>query len=90
MDSIWKQPLECADKQTVALPVGAKVLCVQMQNDRPCLWFITPQTKEPVTEERTFAILVTGHEHPEIGGRYIGTFQLRGGLLVFHVFEVFN
>ena len=88
MEAIWKQSLECADRQTVELPIGAKVLCVQTQQEKPCLWFITPQTESPIVEERTFAIRGTGHRHPQIDGRYIGTFQLQAGSLVFHVFEV--
>ena len=87
MEAIWKIKLECTDRQIINLPAGAKVLCVQEQGDIPHLWFITPQTKDPAIEERTFTIYGTGHEHPEIEGRYIGTFQLRGGMLVFHVFE---
>jgi len=36
---------------------------------------------------RTFAIYGTGHKHEHVEGTYIGTFQLDGGSLVFHVFE---
>ena len=87
MEAIWKQPLECADHQVVSLPVGAKVLCVQAQSEQPCLWFVTPEVDNPKTELRTFAIHGTGHPCVTVNGIYIGTFQLQGGSLVFHVFE---
>ena len=88
MQAIWKFPMQCADKQILALPKGAKVLCVQTQNDTPYMWVVNPSVGVAATEERTFAIYGTGHQHESIGGEYVGTFQLRSGLLVFHVFEV--
>ena len=88
MQAIWKFTMQCADKQVVALPKGAKVLCVQTQNESPCLWVVNPAVEVATTEDRTFAIYGTGHQHESIGGVYVGTFQLQGGLLVFHVFEV--
>jgi len=87
MQAIWKFPLQCANKNTIALPKGAKVLCVQTQRDVPCVWALVPDTNAEVVQERTFAIYGTGHEHESIGGEYVGTFQLQGGALVFHVFE---
>ncbi len=87
MQSIWKQVLEATNEQTVQLPKGAKILCVQAQRETPCIWFRTRDTKSKETESRTFAIYGTDHEHHAITGEYIGTFQLQGGALVFHVFE---
>ena len=87
MEAIWKQPLEVANKQTILMPIGAKILCVQTQHEKPCIWFVTPETKDPALEMRVFIMYGTGHESPQIDGRYIGTFQLRNGVLVFHVFE---
>lgn len=87
MEAIWKVQLQCADKQWVSLPQGAKVLCVETQRDEPCMWFITPKVEAPVMELRPFAIYGTGHQHESIDGEYVGTFQLQGGVLVFHVFE---
>lgn len=87
MESIWKQELNVTDNQTVSLPVGAKVLCIQEQLGNPCIWFITPSIDNPKKEDRTFSIIGTGHPQEFIHGQYIGTFQLRNGTLVFHVFE---
>lgn len=88
MQAIWKFPLQCADKNVVEMPRGSQVLCVQNQNEVPCLWALVPDvTPECVTVARTFTIYGTGHQHELISGGYVGTFQLRGGSLVFHVFE---
>jgi hypothetical protein len=86
MQAVWKFPLTCADKGIIAMPKGAKVLCVQAQLDEPQIWAVCDIGAEK--EDRTFAIYGTGHVHESIGGEYVGTFQLRGGSLVFHVFEV--
>ena len=86
MQVIWKQKLECAEKQTVELPKGAKVLCVQAQNDEPCIWFLVSDPGNGM-ETRTFAIHGTGHQRDVISGQYVGTFQLHAGTLVFHLFE---
>lgn len=88
MQVIWKAQLQCTDKQTIDLPKGAEVLCVQTQNELPCIWFLVSDVDSIHKEPRTFYIYGTGHKHEAIGdGLYIGTFQLQGGKLVFHVFE---
>lgn len=88
MQAIWKFPMKCTDKQVIAFPKGAKVLCVQSQNETPCIWAVCATADGAATEDRTFAIYGTGHQHESISGVYVGTFQLQGGALVFHVFEV--
>lgn len=86
--SIYKYELRVDDEQIVQLPRGAQVLCVQTQRERPCLWCLV-DVDAPI-EPRTFRIYGTGHpfDRDPLDTRYIGTFQLRGGQLVFHVFEV--
>ena len=76
------------DYITILLPTGAHVLHVAEQNGQPHLWALVDPNAEP--EERTFRIAGTGHKitaHPELFD-YVGTFQMLGGSLVFHVFEV--
>ena len=85
MEAIWKFPLSIGDSETISMPTGAKVLCVQVRGATPCIWAIV-DTKAR-TEERTFATYRTGHEHIAIAGNFIGTYRLYGGGLVFHVFE---
>lgn len=85
MKSIWKVNLAVADQQLVHLPEGAEVLSVQVQGGVPTVWFKCDTEREPVG--RTFFMYGTGHQLPEEPGRFIGTFQLHGGALVFHLFE---
>ena len=84
MKTIWKCTLAPDSRQTVTLPRGAELLTVQVQFDLVQLWAVV-DSSQPV-ETRYIHIVGTGHP---IGfaGKYIGTFQLDGGALVFHVFE---
>jgi len=86
MQTIWKFPLQIQDRTLIRIPEGAKILCVQIQNEAPCLWALVRQTDGP-KQSRVFRIYAKGHQHEKISGTYIGTFQLDGGALVFHVFE---
>jgi hypothetical protein len=72
------------------MPQDAKILCVQTQNDMPCIWAIVNEEAEP-RENRLFHIYGTGHEIKNLENKkYVGTYQLQGGVLVFHVFEIIN
>jgi len=88
MKAVWKFPLQAIDGQTVEMPEGAKILCVQVQNGVPCMWAVCDPAVTVRKEKRYFAVVGTGHPHDVIPKDYIGTFQLEGGGLVFHVFEV--
>lgn len=85
---IWKWQIEVTDRQTVMMPVGAKLLDVQMQGGECCVWALCDENapKEP----RHIAIYGTGNPMPDEPGEYVATFQMRGGALVFHAFEVGN
>lgn len=85
MNSIWKYPLRVVDEQTLDVPEGAEVLTVQVQNGTPCLWARVDPTA-PKTP-RKIITHGTGHLVPETTGRYIATYQIEGGALVFHVFD---
>lgn len=84
---IWKWPLQVTDLQQVQMPRGAQVLSVQMQGGAPQLWALVDE-KAPA-EPRTFATYGTGNPMPEVAdyGQFVGTYQMHGGSLVFHVFE---
>jgi hypothetical protein len=87
--TIWKYGFDIVDKFLLDLPIGARVLTAQIQNDVPCLWvLVNPNTaKEP----RTFYVIGTGHELPvDIALTYISTFQQYGGALVWHLFEAIH
>ena len=86
--AIWKYPLAILDEQIVMMPHGSQILCVQAQGSTPCLWAMVAPG-EPATQQRFIRIFGTGHpiDDKMVGEIYIGTFQLSGGALVFHVFE---
>ena len=83
--SIWKFPLY-SHVVSVMMPVGAKILCVDVQEDQPQLWALVTQGSN--TENREIRIYGTGFALPEEPSTYIGTYQQMGGQLVWHVFEV--
>jgi hypothetical protein len=90
MKTIYKYPLEVTDKVVITMPLGAEILCVQMQGITPCLWALVDYNtaKADITEERIIRIAGTGHGITEVIISYIGTVQLYKGNLIFHVFEV--
>lgn len=93
MTTIWKFPITTTGVQDVMMPKGAKILCIQTQNEEPCLWAEVESGSCVKSEEpRRITIHGTGHiiaDVPDTMKRsYIGTYQLRGGALVFHVFEL--
>lgn len=85
--TVWKFPLRVEDEQYIEPPANAHLLCVQWQGVQPCIWALVDPTN-PV-ERRKILITGTGHEREDLAGyvNYIGTFQMSGGMLVFHVFE---
>lgn len=86
MMRIWKWPLQVTDRNALLMPEGAKLLDVQMQGETCCLWALVD---ESATEEtRDIAIYGTGNPIPRIPGQYIATFQMYGGELIFHAFDV--
>lgn len=85
MRSIWKFEIEVTDDQLIEMPAWAEILAVQTQNGRPCLWArVDP---EATKMKRRILTHGTGHQVPSTTGDYIGTYQVQGGALVFHVFE---
>lgn len=66
------------------MPQSAEILTAQMQGDQLCLWaLVDPDAK---MEKRIILVFGTGHTIDTVG-RYIATFQMGGGALIFHVFE---
>lgn len=84
--TIYKYPLCLMDVQVIAMPKGARILCVQTQQDTLCLWTIVEPERENV--ERTIVIVGTGHSIPNPKKlSYIGTAQQGIDMFVWHVFE---
>lgn len=88
MKIIYKYQLEVIDDLTISLPIGAEILTVQSQRDIPCIWALVDN--DAIKENRKFKIIGTGNpiEDLSINNKYIGTFQLYEGSLVFHLFEI--
>lgn len=83
--TVWKSVLNLTDSQRIEVPVGAELLCVREQFEEICVWFrCDPSAKK---EMRDIAIVGTGNPAPAEEGRYLGTASLKGGALMFHVFE---
>ncbi len=84
---IFKYTVPVSDDDTVMMPQGADVLSVQTQNGVPVMWAVVDEKAKPLVPHR-FYVRGTGHNMgTAIGHRFIGTFQLSGGSLVFHLFD---
>lgn len=83
---IWKFPVNPGVFSCV-MPRGAKVLCVAVQRGEPQMWALVDPHADK--EARSFVCVGTGHELPDLSicAHFIGSFQLSGGDLVFHLLE---
>ena len=87
MDSIYKYELDVDDEQLLVLPAKAAILTVQVVDEVPYVYAVVDLDTEE-TEERHILTFGTGHHiEDNLKAHYIGTYQLHGGKLVFHVFE---
>lgn len=88
MNQIWKYPLYVQDVQTVEMPDEADILTIQVQGDAPCIWAMV--NPDAPLKPRKIRIYGTGHPvDPNLSAEcYIGTFQLKNGSLVLHVFDI--
>lgn len=85
--TVWKFALPLEDVAGVDMPQGAHVLHVAAQHEVPTLWALV-DPNAPL-ERRYFRFAGTGHPiKPEHAGRFVGTFFMAGGSLVWHLFEL--
>jgi hypothetical protein len=83
---VWKQPIPVDGAFELLMPRGARVLTVQVQGTIPCVWMLVDPAAAP--ERRRFRLAGTGHPIENAADLdYVGTFQIHGGALVFHLFE---
>lgn len=88
--TIWKFELTLSTT-FVQMPKGAEILTVQSQHDAPQLWALVDPAQP--REGRCIEIFGTGHPIPcdmGVERKYIATYQVLGGLYVFHAFERIN
>jgi len=84
--SIWKFNFPIRDEFQLQMPKGAEILSVQIQHEKPTLWAICDT--ESKNETRNFSIYGTGHPINPNGKKFIATFQMANGSLVWHLFEI--
>jgi len=87
MKSIWKYDLDTVDVQIINMPNGADILSVQVQHGVPRIWAMVEKSNH--IQPRKIITKGTGHDAGDITDScsFIGTYQLHGGAIVFHVFE---
>ncbi len=86
-NTIYKFELSIGTTQ-IELPINAKIVDVQVQYEKPCIWVLLNPT-EKMKEIHLIKIFGTGHLIREIDGLvYIGTFQLYGGSFIGHAFAL--
>lgn len=99
--TIWKFPLEIVDEQTIEMPAGSKILCVDTQGRDQIaegggmagaaafMWAVV----DPKAKKNPLKVFIhgTGNPFEDLHRKeYIGTFQQHGGALVWHVFIGFS
>jgi hypothetical protein len=83
---IWKYPIDHRRKRLeFAIPRGSKFLAVQLQYERPVMWWLVDTAAEK--SQHVFHIYQTGAQIDGNPGRYLGTYQLSNGSFVHHLFE---
>lgn len=89
MRRIYKYDLEITGQQFVEMPIANEILTIQNQTGIPRIWAIV--NLDSPTTKICIEMFGTGQKLPDIDGmigrKYLGTFQLMGGGLVYHVFK---
>ncbi len=84
---IYKYPIPITDSFTIEMPLNAKILSFQMQNECPMLWAAVWENSS--LEERKFRLCGTGHYiDMDLVKEFIGTVQQYRHNFVWHLFEV--
>lgn len=87
MRTIWKFAVPVQERFTLDLPPGAEVLHLATQRGHPHPWVMLDPEETARTEWR-FVTVGTGHHVPDSNWlHYIGSYQLRDGEFVFHLFQ---
>ena len=87
MKTVYKYVLPVEDEVRISMPAFAEVLSVGVQNNAVCVWALVDPSVPSL--HKTFRITGTGHpiEDPDKWS-FVGTVQLYGESLVFHVFQL--
>jgi hypothetical protein len=86
--TVWKFPIdaESGPIAQITMRKNAQILTAQMQGSTLCILALVNEF-ESSNEIRTIEIIATGQSFSPTPRKYISTFQVDGGALIFHVFE---
>jgi hypothetical protein len=90
MLKVYKYEVPVEDEFSLEIPAGATILSFQAQREVPQIWALV-NPSEP-TEPRQFRLAGTGHSIADFEHelKFIGTCQMAGGALVWHLFELIS
>jgi len=83
MATVYKYPFRIDDDVSIAMPVGAKILLVDVQNGIPTIWAQVPP--QAVMSLRRFRVIGTGHPFDPDRLTHVASFQQPP--FVWHLFE---
>ena len=88
MKKIYKYSIPINDEFDMNLPKGIAILSFQCQRDVPFIWALVDP--DALLEKRSFRLVGTGHPINMESNflHFIGTVQMAGGQLVWHLFEI--
>lgn len=82
---VWKYPLQIENEQYIALPADCKILRVGVQDNKPVIWVLTHPAD--LIESVKIYIFATGQIINVEVGEYLGSYEIYGGLEIYHVFK---
>ena len=87
MLTVYKYNIPIEDYFELDLPINSKILCFQIQNEKPTLWVLVNPYN--TLYRHKFRLFGTGHPISEdYNLSYIGTCQMMEGALIWHLFEL--
>ena len=87
METVFKYCIPIDDEFTLEMPMDAEILAFQVQHEVPCIWAKVDTRRQ--SETISFKMFGTGHPMEDTDTlKYIGTAQMSGGSLVWHLFKV--
>lgn len=86
MKTVYKYSLDITNEQVLALPVGAVILSVANQHEGIVMYALVDKNVKGLQGQKIY-IHGTGHEVYGENLAFIGTVELLGGRLMFHVFR---
>ena len=85
MQAVWKFPLSAADTQVIKMPASAKLMSIQYQAGKPCLWALV-DPDQPEVGHRLILCVSTGFVIANLDlSKFIATVQ--EGPFVWHFFD---